>query len=157
MTKKSETDAPDSSQATAGAVAVDEETAAADFDRLVDVWDLDMDVKTADDRQSLDDIRQRLEREIIRGRAYINDEGNYVYTIQYPLQGGKAPTDPDMVFTVPDGSTWLKLDGHKEQATMRRTMEMIGGMTHRPAAFFTRVDGRDMKLLQAVAGLFLTR
>ena len=136
--------------------SVSAEVADVEFERMVAYWDLDMHVEDAEGAAELADIKQKVIREIERGNATIDDEGQITYTLQHAYADGTGPGDP-LKFCIPSGAILIGLDRIKKDRDMEKAYNLLGGMCNRPAGFFRQVDIRDIKFLQALVGLFLTR
>lgn len=131
--------------------AVDKETAAAEFDRFAEYWDIctDADVMTPETKEDFDLRRAQIIRLIQSGGIKINDEGQLIYTLRF------SDTSEDLTFRVPKGSAYVAFDRYKERQNMAKTFEMIGAMTAKPPKYFSNIDGRDVKFCHGMLTLFM--
>lgn len=132
---------------------ISKEVAAKEFDRLADAWDIDIDREHMEDEDkiSFDQLRHRIERNIMRGRLVVSEDGEEL--AQYLAKGG-ASVKP-ITYTVPAGAGWLTMDQHKERQSMHKVFGFLASMAKEPVAYFSNLDGRDIKVAQDIGVLFL--
>lgn len=131
---------------------IDLETAQREFARFVDEWDIDdnVDSMSGEDRESFEQIQNRIISQVVKGTAVIDEEGNITYTLKYP----KGSTT-SIVFKVPGGDAYIAMDKFKDRQSMHKLNAFMGVMTKLPPAIFGNMDGRDIKFCQGVTSLFL--
>ena len=131
---------------------IDLETAEREFARFVDEWDIDdnVDAMSGEDRESFEQIQNRIIRQVVKGNATIDAEGNIAYTLKHP----KGSTT-QIEFKVPGGDAYIAMDKFKDRQSMHKLNAFMGVMTKLPPAIFGNMDGRDIKFCQGVTSLFL--
>ena len=131
---------------------VDKEVAELEFARFAEVWDIDDDTgaMSQEDKESFNQQKGRILREIMRGNATVEDDGNITYRLQHP----KGDTT-SVTFKIPKGSAYISMDQHKERQNMHKLCSFMGEMTGQAPRLFSQMDGRDMKFCMGVAALFL--
>jgi hypothetical protein len=129
------------------------EVCEAEFERFAEAWDLDTDVATMEeeDRDSFRTVKRRITRAIGNGSATVNDDGSLTYAFRFSsIEGTESLT-----FRVPSGNAILQWDRYKERQSIHKLNSFLGNMTSSSPAIFAKIDGRDIKVCQAVAQLFL--
>lgn len=132
---------------------ISKDAAEHEFGRLVDSWELDGDTSSMDDedRDSFEALKRRVVLAICKGRLSIEDDG----TVSYELLAPKVPDVPALSFRVPTGSAVLSWDKYKERQSIHKLNAFMGEMSGQSPAVFASMDGRDLKIVQALAQLFL--
>ena len=133
-------------------MVIDQETAEAEFARFTDEWDIDdnVDAMSGEDRESFEQIQNRIIKQITKGSAVVDVDGNITYTLKHP----KGSTT-EVVFRVPGGDAYMAMDKFKDRQNMHKLYAFMGVMTKLPPAIFGNMDGRDIKFCQGVTLLFL--
>ena len=128
------------------------EQAEAEFAKFADEWDIDDNVEamSGEDRDSFNQVRARIIRQIMNGSAVIDGDGNVTYTLKHP-KGSVA----EIAFRVPGGEAYMAMDKFKDRQSIHKLYAFMGSMTKQPPALFSNMDGRDIKFCQGVALLFL--
>jgi hypothetical protein len=128
------------------------EAAEEEFNRFAREWDLDLNVPdmSDEDRKSFEDQKRRLLRQIEAGRLVVDTAGVLVYTLQQPR--GEVKEIP---FRIPSGSAYMAMDRGKDGQSIRKLNAFLGEMTGLGPTIFANMDGRDVKVCQAVVSLFL--
>ena len=128
------------------------EVAEAEFDRFAEAWDIDADTAAMDDkdREAFEQHKRKMVRKIISGLLVINDDGNPVYTLIVPL-GETA----NVTFNIPNGAAYVAMDKYKDRETVRKMNAFMGSATKLPPASFSNMNGRDVKVCQAIFALFM--
>ena len=123
-----------------------------EFKRFARVWEIDLniDAMSGEDRESFNQLKNRIINQVIAGNATIDDEGDICYTLKYP----KGETK-ELYFRVPGGDAYLATDSYKERQGIHKTNAFMGAMTKQAPKLFANMDARDVKFCQAVANLFL--
>jgi hypothetical protein len=131
----------------------DKESAGFEFDRFADLWDLDSDMEemTEEDQTGFADHRRRLIRGITRGTLTIDGGG----TVRVELKHSNIEGLSHLVLNVPKGDASLSWDRYKKEQNVHKLNAFLGSMSGQPPAMFSKLDGRDLKTVQAVALLFL--
>lgn len=129
---------------------VAQEVAEAEFDRFAAMMDLDVDESRmdADDLKSFRDQKHVLVRAMMRGHLCIDDKGQPVYT---PQLGDTT----QITFFEPTGATIMASDKLKRGESTARMLAMMGDMTKTSPQRFAKMAGRDLKVCQTIAILFL--
>lgn len=125
----------------------DRVTAEAEFDKWAEDWDLDLetDMDDPDSKSLLDDHKRRIVKGLIQGKLSIKDE-------EITL---KTRADGSVMFKVPTGAAYMELDRAKDSHTMKKMHNFMAAMTGKTPSFFAAMDGRDIKICQAVVSLFM--
>jgi hypothetical protein len=129
---------------------ISQEVASQEFERWAETWDIDTaeGFMAEDEREVFKGMRSRLERKIRAGALVIDDEGNPHFTPQFS-------DVPAMTFKIPTGADRLGWDKYKERESIHRIFSSLGSMTGQASAVFSRMDGRDLKVAEAIALLYL--
>jgi hypothetical protein len=133
---------------------VAEDQAQADFDRFAEAWLLDTDVDTMpeEDAQSFETLERKLLRAIREGVLSVSGDGvELEYKIRFPLTNGAD------VLTIrpPTGAALMSFDRLKDRQNIAKLNAYMGSMCKTAPQVFARMDGRDLKIIQAVATIFL--
>lgn len=131
-----------------------QDVADAEFDRFAAAWDLDTDVATMneEDRDGFESLKRRLTRAVIAGRLVVGDDGN---DLNYALGFSSFESLTTIRFQPPGGEAVLVWDKYKDRQNIHKLNAFLGSMTGENPAVFTKMDGRDLKVCQSVAQLFL--
>lgn len=133
---------------------VDRETATKDFERFLELMDLDIAkaIARADGKKEKDTeenhivaARETVITAIMRGLASVDDEGQLVYT---PLLIKKDP----ITFREPTGATYSAGKGKTGSDGLNATM---ANMTGEIPARFASMKKRDLTVCHAIASIFL--
>lgn len=133
---------------------VNRETAEADFDRFAEAWCLDTDIGSMEeeDRDSFVALKRRLVSTIIAGKLAVAGDGEELaYTLRFPKTDGITV----LTCNVPPGSALVALDRHKDRQNMTKLNTYLAAMCKTNPAVFVQMDGRDLKVIQAIATIFL--
>lgn len=127
------------------------EVAEAEFERFLEVMDLDFDAKGMDDedRKGFLDSKQKFIRAIRRGSLVVNDRGEPVFT---PV---KDQSQRPITFHEPDGACMMARDQKKASHDVAKMYATLAAMTHEDAKRFARMPSRDLKVCEAILLLFL--
>ena len=128
------------------------EVAQDEFDRFAVAWDLDTDIDTMteEDADGFNQNKRKIVRQIMNGRAVINDDGDIDYTLFRPV--GQLES---VLLKRPGGRAYLAMDRAKEGRSVTKFNNMIGEAIGQVPTVISRMDGIDVKFLQAVYTLFL--
>lgn len=129
------------------------EVAESEFSRFAESWELDDDVTSMEeeDRESFNTLKRRLTRAIRNGRLRVEDDS----TLKFTLIDPKIPEIPEITFKIPTGSAVLAWDKYKERQAIHKLNAFMGEMSGQSPTLFAGMDGRDLKIAQAIAQLFL--
>ena len=133
---------------------IDPQTAASEFSRWADAWELDADVAsmTEEDRTSFESLQRRLTRAISKGSLVVSEDGE---TLRYALLKPKVTGIEGLACNMPTGRAVLGWDRYKERESIHKLNAFMASMCGTEPAIFSGMDGRDLKVIQAVAQLFL--
>lgn len=136
-----------------GEAVVALEVAEADFERFVEAWDIDAETSTMEeeDRDEFAKLKRRFVNAVSAGAITISDVGDPTVSLRYSA----FESITELSFKVPGGAALLALDKYKEKQGVHKLHAYIGGMTGESPAIFGKMDGRDIKVCQAIAQLFL--
>lgn len=128
------------------------EVAEAEFDIFALAWDLDTEVETMteEDSEEYATAKRKIVRQIVGGRLSVNEDGNLVYTLFEPVGSLTKLT-----IKRPRGAAYVRMDKAKEGKTITKFIHLMSAATGQISTIFSRMDGVDMKFLQAVYSLFL--
>lgn len=136
---------------TEGQNVVAEEVAQEDFERLVELWDINTEGMDEDDTKSFDKLQRTMVKAICKGAARVTEEATVEYDIQYPTEGALT----SLTFKVPKGNAFVGMDRFKDRQNIAKFNSFMGAMTGKAPAVFNGMDGRDVKFCQAVTLLFM--
>ena len=131
---------------------VDLKTAEAEFDKFVELWDIDGEVEEMDqdDRQGFLDQKRRFVRAVRAGRAVVDEKGG----VEYRFIAIVNELD-SISLKIPKGVSYMAMDRYKERQNMHKMQAFMADMSGQPVKVFANMDGRDMKFCMAVVTLFL--
>ena len=128
------------------------EVAEQEFDRFTESWDIDAD--TADmkdeDREAFEQHKKKIVRKIRSGRLIINEKGLPVYNLIEPI-GDIA----EITFNIPGGAAFMAMDSVKGDKMVGKLNAFMASATKLAPASYSKMDGRDVKVVQAVFALFM--
>jgi len=126
------------------------EVAEAEFERFVEVMDLDVDSTDmdAEDRKSLDDSKRRFIRAVVCGSLVVNESGEPVFT---PTVGDRA----EITFYEPDGTALMAMDRAKKGHDVEKTNLVLAALTKQLPKRFAAMKNRDLKLCQAILCFYM--
>ena len=125
---------------------ISQEMAEAEFDRFVEMMDLELDPADMNDNEKSEmlDASKRVKRAIQRGSLIINDDGEAIYTPQ------RTESKNPFHFRELDGHALLASDKRKESARVSQGFTMMGQMCKCSPNFFANLKGVDLKVTQAI-------
>jgi hypothetical protein len=129
------------------------DAAEVEFNRFVKLWDIDPDTgaMSADDKSTFESQKSRVIKELCRGHAVLDEDGRFIYKIQYPKKDGALT---ELIFDITRGNKAV-MDGFKDREMMKKTAAYIGSLTGQPVQTFLNLDPRDQKFAEALIVLFL--
>jgi hypothetical protein len=124
------------------------DVAEAEFDRMCALRrvNIDPDDMTADEYESLLEVKNKLVRVIERGDLVITESGDPVFTP--PVPGAKPLT-----FHRPTGATFMCLDG--DDGNQTRLIRVITEMTRTAKGEISRLEAPDYVVCSKIANLFM--
>jgi Fe-S-cluster formation regulator IscX/YfhJ len=131
---------------------VDKETAIKEYERFVDLMDLDVDLDDMDDddKREFTDHQRIILRAIRRGHLAIDEKGQPVYTTQREPKAGET-----LVFKEPNGAALMAMDRKKNHEDVGKMYATMGQITGTNAKTFSLMAYPDLKVCTAVVTLFL--
>lgn len=135
------------------APTVDEETAIIEFDRFIEIWEIDGDTAAMDEesREGFEDHKRKLVRGIMRGAILIDGEGLVTIRLKHTTQLELE----SITLKIPTGEALLRWDKYKDRQNVHKLNALLGAMCGQPPVIFAKMDARDLKPAMAVATLFL--
>lgn len=134
---------------------VNRETAESDFDRFAEAWCLDTDTAAMkdEDSDSFEGLKRKLVSAIMGGHLDVDGSGGTVltYRLRFPQTGGLT----ELTMHVPSGAALVAFDKLKERQAIGKLNAYMAAMCSTNPAMFVQMDGRDLKIFQAVATIFL--
>lgn len=130
---------------------VAQEVAEAEFDRFVDLMDIDLDPDVMDDEDKKGVALQktRMIKAIQRGSLVINDKGEPVFTPQR-----KAGVGP-ITFHCPTGAALMEVDKKKEGHDVAKSVTVMASISKTNPAVFANMEWPDFNVCSAVLTIFL--
>jgi hypothetical protein len=135
---------------------VDRETAIIDFETFCNDWYIgyDTSIMTEDDQVNFEKVKQQIILAIRDGRlCYNRDDETFLYIISGKLS--KDLVGEQITIRRPKGDGYMEMDRFKDGQNMRKVYAMLSTMIGHPVQFISRLDGIDLKIIQAVQTLFL--
>ncbi len=127
---------------------VDADTADMEFDRFVEMMDLDLDETEMDfeDLTQFRKLKSRILRAIQRGGLVINENGEAVFTPQNPRSNNKDP----ITFHERTGASLMAMDGKKKGHDVAKTYAVMADMCKVHPNVFAGLVGSDVKICEAL-------
>ena len=118
-----------------------------EFERLCDTYgvDTDMSGEKPETVEGFEDLKRKICKAISAGHLTVSDSGRPEYT----TQDGTRLAFGDMT-----GAVLLEMDKHKDGQNNRKMFAILGALTGGVVSP-SRLRGRDVKVLFALAALFL--
>ena len=123
-----------------------------EFDRWAEAWEIDTDVDnmTEEDRDGFRTEKGKLIKAMKRGRlVYDDDKDVLIYTTC------KKDEPENIEIARPKGDGLMAMDKYKDREGVHKTYAVLGQMTKKSPAFFSGLDGIDLKPFLSVVSLFL--
>lgn len=129
------------------------EVALVEFDRFVEVMDLDLDTAgmDAEDLTAFNKQKSKIIRALERGTLVINESGEAVYTPNNP----KTKTTDPITFHERSGASLMAMDGKKKGHDVSKTYAIMADMCKVHPSTFAGMVGNDIKLCEAVFALLM--
>jgi hypothetical protein len=130
---------------------VSKDMAETDFNRFVELMDLDTDTNGMNDEEkvSFEQQRGRIISAMMKGALAINDEGEPVFTPQ------RSKNKEPITFREPDGSALQAMDSKKKTEDIGKLYASMGAITGQPIKTFSAMKMADLKICIALVTLFL--
>lgn len=127
---------------------IDEETAALEFSRFMEEYDLEFDVKEMgdEDTKEFEKTRERVIKAIRVGALVIGEDGDPTYTPQRKRSKYQTP----LKFHERTGKTLAAGDGLDQKALGRRTNASIAELCDVRASDIAGLVGTDIKVCEAL-------
>ena len=87
----------------------------------------------------------------MQGRLIYQDDESFKYTCKKPV----APDSEIIPIVRPKGDNYLDMDRYKDKQSIHKKNAVLAGMIKMPSNFISKMDGIDLKILDAVLTLFL--
>lgn len=132
---------------------VDKETAEHEFDRFIEMMDLDLDTADMDqeDLNAFNKQKRRILRALEKGTLVINDNGEAVYTPANPKSGYKEP----ITFHERTGASLMAMDNKKKNHDVAKTYAVLAEMCKVNQKVFASLVGTDVKVCEALFALLM--
>lgn len=130
---------------------VAKEVAEEEFNRFVDLMDLDVDPvdMDEDDRKGFTQQKDRILSAIQSGALVVKDTGEPVFT---PQRTNDADT---ITFYEPTGASLMAMDRKKKTEDIGKLYAAMGDITKTHSNVFSKMKMADLKVCMAVTTLFL--
>lgn len=127
---------------------VAKEVAESEFDRFVDMMDLDVDVSIMDEEDvtAFKKQKSRIIKAMMAGSLVINDKGEAAYVPQHDRSKYKEL----ITFREYSGATGMATDGKKKNQSVAATYAMMADMTGLHTKTFAGLVGSDIKICMAI-------
>ena len=125
--------------------------AEAEFLRLADAWDIDVDTSAMDeaDLEGFEPLRKKFIKHLSEGRLVVSEEGDQLtQTLKF---GDKI----ELVYKVPTGAASYTLDKHKDGQNQRKVFSYLAAMSGQPEKYFSNMDARDEKVAKNIFLFFM--
>ena len=126
-----------------------------EFNRWAEAWEIDPDT---DDMTQLDKDDFKVQKAQIikamkKGRMKYNDETD---AMEYTVSRSEIDMTKPISMKRPKGSTYISMDKYKDREIVHKTFYVMAEMCGIPVAVLSKLDGIDIKPIQAVATIFLS-
>lgn len=127
--------------------------AEAEFDRFVEMMDLDLDTNgmDAEDLTAFNKQKNKIVRAIEKGALVVNEEGEAVYT----PQNRKSKHQEAITFHERTGASLMAMDGKKKNHDVTKTYAVMGDMCKVHPNVFAGLVGIDVKICEAIFALLM--
>ena len=129
------------------------EVALAEFERFVELMDLDLDTAgmDAEDLTAFNKQKSKIIRAIERGSLIINEHGEATYTPNNP----KTKMSETITFHERSGASLMAMDGKKKGHDVSKTYAIMADMCKVHPNVFAGMVGNDIKLCEAIFALLM--
>jgi len=134
---------------------IDRETAVDSFNLFCENWEIDCDESgmNQDDKIDFESQKSKIVNAIMKGRMVYDDSGIIKYTISE--KSGEKLQGKEISIRRPKGAAYMEMDRFKDRQGVHKTYAVLSAMTGQDEAFFSKLDGIDLKPFMAVVTLFL--
>jgi hypothetical protein len=124
-----------------------------EFDRFIDMMDLNVDIVDMDseDITAFNKQRRRIISAIQKSALIINDDGEAIYTPQHKNSKHKEP----ITFHERTGASLMAMDGKKKNYDVAKTYAILGNMCKVHPSVFAGLVGSDVKVCEALFALLM--
>lgn len=132
---------------------VAKEVAESEFDRFVDMMDLDVDVSIMDEEDitAFKKQKSRIIKAMMAGSLVINDNGEAAYVPQHSRSKYKEL----ITFREHSGASVMAMDGKKKNQSVAATYAMMADMSGLHPGTFAGLVGTDIKVCMAIFTLLM--
>jgi hypothetical protein len=132
-------------------MTIDPQTAEKEFERFVDLMDLDVDMSgmSTEDRQDFAQQKRRILKAIECGSLIINDNGEPVFT---PKRTSDANS---LTFHEPTGASLAAMDRTKKDHDITKLYTTMADMTRSTPATFAMMKMPDLQVCMSITTIFL--
>lgn len=132
---------------------VAKEVAESEFDRFVEMMDLDVDTSIMDeeDLTAFNKQKSRIIKSMMAGSLLINEHGEAAYAPQHPRSTYKEL----ITFREHSGASVMAMDGKKKNHSVAATYAMMADMTGLHSKTFAGLVGSDIKICMAIFALLM--
>lgn len=129
------------------------EVAESEFERFVDMMDLDLDTADMDveDLTAFKKQKRRLLRSICAGNLAVNENGEAIYTPTNMRSKNKEP----ITFHERSGASLMAMDGKKKGNDVAKTYSVMAEMCKVHPSVFAGLVGNDIKVCEALFALLM--
>lgn len=130
---------------------VAKDVAIQEFERFVELMDLDVDTSTmsAEDKEGFEQQKARIVKAIMRGSLVVNDNGEPIFTPQ------RTKDAEAITFYEPTGAALMAMDRKKKSEDIGKFYAAMGDISKTHASTFSRMKAPDLKVCMAITTLFL--
>jgi len=132
-------------------IRVAKEVAEDEFNRFLDVMEIDADSSNMndEDRQSFEQQKSRVVNAIMYGDMVINESGEPVYT------PSRSENKDAITFHEPTGASLMAMDMKKKTQDVSKMFATMADFTATPVKVFAKMKIKDLNVCLAVTTLFL--
>lgn len=127
------------------------EVAEAEFQRFVELMDLDCDEKSMgeEDKAGFSEQKEKLIKAIRKGSLVVNENGEPIFTPQ------RTNDAKPITFYEPTGASLMAMDRKKKSEDVAKLYATMADMTRTDAKTFAKMKNADLKVCMAITTLFL--
>lgn len=127
---------------------VTSEIAEAEFERFVDLMALDVDDSglPPDEADAISKMKRVFVRAVMAGSLVVDESGQPIFT---------TGEGTNIVFHEPTGIAFLEMTQGKSGGEMARMNRFMAAITKMLPKTFANMPNRDLKIAQAITGLFM--
>ena len=131
---------------------VDEQTAEQEFDRFAEAMVLEVDESRMDEDEAKEfkPLKRTFIRAVQSGALVVNEDGEPELSLSKPVNDIST-----VRFREPKGADYMQADKSKKTESMKKFFMIMASMTDVPVNVYTNMRKRDLKVCQAITGLFM--